>query len=220
MEPASGWTDGCRRPWDSRRVAAHPKQLDGVRMTPPMRWLLLALVVASILSSCSTGITATPPCDRPTNQWVLVAQSVPSATFLPCVDALPFGWSVSAVTYESGSYTAWFADVRAGRDALQVTLTAACDVSHAAEVPDKISPSGTRAYEDVMTLQPRLQENRYLTFPGGCITYSFRFTEPAQPMLALEVQRALDVIPRARVQRAVARLGLTLCGAGAPPCPG
>lgn len=189
-------------------------------MTPPMRWLLLALVVASILSSCSTGITATPPCDRPTNEWVLVAQSVPSATFLPCVDALPFGWSVSAVTYESGSYTAWFADVRAGRDALQVTLTAACDVSHAAEVPDKISPSGTRAYEDVMTLQPRLQENRYLTFPGGCITYSFRFTEPAQPMLALEVQRALDVIPRARVQRAVARLGLTLCGAGAPPCPG
>lgn len=75
-------------------------------------------------------------------------------------------------------------------------------------------------YDDQIRVRREFEENRYVVFPGGCITYAFRFVQNASQQLATQVEHSLGLMPRDRVRRAVAQLGLTLCGAGAAPCPG
>jgi hypothetical protein len=188
-------------------------------MTQQMGRFILALIVASSVTSCSAQANTAPPCSRPANQWILVAQAVPSATYLPCVRTLPIGWSLSSVTYERGSYTAWLDSDRAGPRALEVSLTSTCNLSHAVAAPTA-TVSGTTMYDDLIRIRPEFEENQYVVFPGGCITYAFRFMQHASHRLASQVEQSLGVVPRNRVRRAVAQLGLTLCGAGAAPCPG
>lgn len=181
-------------------------------------WLVVAVV--GVLPACAATVPDVPTCGEPNNQSVLAAQSVPSATFIPCVGRLPNGWTIAGSRFERGSYTAWLDSDRAGIHALDVTLTRTCDVSAAIEIPTVDDPLGVRTFEEPIGLAPRFAANRYLTFPGGCLTYRFRFSQPASATVALEAQQAFHVVPRSTVRRSVAEIGLVLCGAGAPPCPG
>ena len=62
---------------------------------------------------------------------------------------------------------------------------------------------------------------RFLRFEGGCIAYTFRFASGASSTLAIEAVEALSLLPRATIVAEVQDVaGLTLCGAGAPPCAG
>jgi hypothetical protein len=184
------------------------------------RLLLAGVVVAAVAPACSPVDPHAPSCGVKSDPWILLAQSVPSATYLPCVGALPTGWRLTGSRVERGSYTAWVDSDRAGIRALRITLTRTCDVSRAVEIPVADAPPGVRTFEEPISLPPRFAADRFLTFEGGCVTYAFRFSMPAPATLALEVLQALDVRPREDVRRALARIGLTLCGAGAPPCPG
>jgi hypothetical protein len=186
----------------------------------PLAASLAALVVVLASPACSSTDADAPPCGRPGNQWILAAQTVPSATFLPCVDELPTGWVVSAARFERGSYTAWFDSDRAGPRALELTLAPSCETSGAVQVPAVDVPPGVRVLEKPISLSPRFEADRYLTFDGGCITQRYRFASDAPATLALEVQQSLDVVARGVIRRALGRFGLDLCGAGAAPCPG
>ena len=56
-------------------------------------------------------------------------------------------------------------------------------------------------------------------FLGGCVTYRYRFGADAEATLALEADEAVTFGLRTVLVRQVRdELGLTLCGAGAPPC--
>jgi hypothetical protein len=186
------------------------------------RAALVALVLAAGLPACSAGGSGAPPCGPSGNRWIAVvaAQAVPSATFLPCIRPLPPGWTLSGSRLERGSYTAWLDSDRAGIHAVQIRLAPACDVSRAVEIPAVDAPVGVRIFEQPLTLSPAFSADRYVTFEGGCVTYAFRFAGEAPATLALEAQQALGIVPRADIRRFVARYGLVLCGAGAPPCPG
>jgi len=58
-------------------------------------------------------------------------------------------------------------------------------------------------------------------FPGGCVTIRFSFTRSDDASILAEADRLLGFTPRSVYTEGV-RIGegLTLCGAGAPPCPG
>ena len=61
---------------------------------------------------------------------------------------------------------------------------------------------------------------RYYTFPGGCVTYDFRFKPGASPVLAVAVDSALAFQPRSTLVDYIRHTeGLALCGRGAA-CPG
>jgi hypothetical protein len=122
--------------------------------------------------------------------------------------------------FENGSYTAWLDSDRAGPNAVEIRLTRTCDVSQAVEVRVPDAPTGVRTFEQPISLSPDFAADRYITFEGGCVTYAFRFASGAPATLALEVQQALDLLPRSDIRRFVEGFGLKLCGAGAPPCPG
>ncbi len=178
----------------------------------------VAVVIAAV-PACSAGGPA-PGCDVVTNQLVLEAQAVPSATLVPCVASLPPGWTVTGAEYASGTSILWLDSDRAGIRALGVRLTRTCDTTRAVEVTTAVPTAGVRVFEEPIALPPAFQANRYETFLGGCVTYAFRFRSDAPATLALEVQQGLDLFPRVRIAARMADLGLTLCGADEPPCPG
>jgi hypothetical protein len=152
------------------------------------------------------------------HSMILSAQAVPSAALLPCVAALPSGWQVRGADISSGKARLWLDSDRAGPQAVTVTLTAHCDTSGARQIPS--DQPGTRRFERPLSLAPGFSDLRFYTFPGGCVTYQFRFGPGAPPVLAVAVDSALAFQPRSSLVRYVWRTeNLVLCGRGAA-CPG
>ena len=178
-----------------------------------------ALVVA--LAGCtSAGPRAAPFCTNPHDSvFVLIAQSVPQATQLPCVAELPAGWAYGGSQVASSVSKLWLDSDRAGIHAVEVALVPACDVAGAVKeqpAPDEVA---TTVYVRPETLEPAFTGERFLVFPGGCIRFRFDFAAGASSALAIEAIEAVSLIPRSAVVAAVsADPGLTLCGAEAPPC--
>jgi hypothetical protein len=151
---------------------------------------------------------------------ILAAQAVPSAALLPCIAALPSGWTASGTDAEiaSGQASFWLNSGQGGVQAVTITLTATCDTSGAQQIPS--DQAGTRRFERPLSLVPQFSDVRYYTFPGGCVTYQFLFARGASPVLAAAVDSALSFRPRSALVGYVRRTeGLPLCGRGAA-CPG
>ena len=63
-------------------------------------------------------------------------------------------------------------------------------------------------------------EHAHLLFDGGCVTYEFAFDGGATASLMFDADSALAFQPRSALVAEVGdRTELSLCGAGAPPCP-
>lgn len=185
--------------------------------------LIAACLVASLLGACSSAESrSTPFCTNPGDSvFVLLAQSVPSATQLPCVSELPAGWRYAGSEIASDLSLFWLDSDRAGIHAVEIALRPSCDTTGAIEqrpAPDEV---GTTVYVRPDTLRPAFTGERFLLFPGGCIGFSFRFSAGASSTLSIEAIEAVSLLPRATVVEAVSEdPGLILCGAGAPPCAG
>jgi tRNA A-37 threonylcarbamoyl transferase component Bud32/membrane-associated phospholipid phosphatase len=100
-------------------------------------------------------------------QWLL-AQSVPSASLVPCLRSLPAGWMVAEVTVNNGRSVIPLDHDRAGAGVLVVRLTAACDTRGATEVLS--DRAQVRRYQRIDRLGPRFEATRFDRFPGGCVT--------------------------------------------------
>jgi len=176
-----------------------------------------------LVPSCGGLYPQEPTCGATNaSALILTAQAVPSATLVPCIAEFPSGWSYDGSRIGSGSAQFFLNSDRAGFHALEITLTGSCDVSNAVEVTAGVGAiPGVRVYEEPISLPPTFQINRYLRFPGGCVTNRYRFATGAAATLALEAQQALSFVARSvLVKRAKEESGLILCGAEAPPCPG
>jgi hypothetical protein len=185
---------------------------------------MLAIITAAVFETGNVFFPAArdlgvyaPACGTG-HSMILSAQAVPSAALLPCVAALPSGWSIGGADIASGKTSLRLDSDRAGTGAITVTLTAACDTSGAQQVPS--DQPGTRRFEHPLSLAPQFSSLRFYTFPGGCVTYRFSFTPGASPVLADAAGSALSFQPRPTLVDFVRRTeGLALCGRGAA-CPG
>ena len=179
---------------------------------------LLATQVVVVLVKLHTpaqtiDVEGTPSCGRG-DIMVLAAQSVPSAAFVPCVAALPAGWSMAGVSVEDGE-TDFALDSDVGGDAaVEVALRppGRCGARNATEVPsDEV---GIRRLEEIRQLEPAFRATRYYQFPGGCVRYRFSFEAPNSALL-FAVDSALAFQPRRSLVGEVReRTGLSLCGLG------
>lgn len=190
------------------------------------RWRRDAVSVALVLSAlglagcrAEAGLATEANCPvEDSDFFVLMAQSVPSATLLPCIRSLPAGWTYGGSNVQSGSSRFWLDSDRAGIHAVEVSLAPSCGTAGAVDVTNSTTEAGVQAFLHEFVLHP-FSANRYFLFPGGCVTYRYRFAANADPVLALEADEALTFGLRATVVKKVHDdLGLTLCGAGAPPC--
>jgi hypothetical protein len=162
-------------------------------------------------------IAQSPECST-SSTVILMAQAVPSASAIPCIDSLPAGWSFGEATVHSGRGRFWLSSDRAGHRAVVVTLSDRCDVSRARAA----SPNarGMPRFEETRSRGSRLSLIRFDRFPGGCATYDINFAKGTPRALLSDVDRALAYTARTRLVRHVYQdQGLVLCGRG-EACPG
>lgn len=184
-----------------------------------------AIAIAATLAVGAAGCTlsegAQPICTQPEDAvMVLEAQSVPTATRLPCIAELPIGWRFGGMFVNDAGTTLWFDHDRAGVRAVEVKLTTTCDVSSAVEVPPGPDEVGMRVFQEPTSLDP-FTGSRSLLFEGGCIESRYRFASGSDPSLVIEADRALSTLARSTVVAEVRRFNdLSLCGAEAPHCTG
>lgn len=191
-------------------------------MTRSSRVVLVAILSASIVGCSGVGSRSALLCTKTDDSvFVLVAQSVPSATQLPCIAEFPSGWSYGGSDISSGLARFWLDSDRGGFHAVEVSLRRSCDTTDAIEERPATDEGGTRVYVRPDSLEPAFRAQRFLLFEGGCIDYAFRLAPGAASTLAIEAIDALSLLPRATIVREVSEdPGLILCGAGAPPCAG
>jgi membrane-associated phospholipid phosphatase len=184
--------------------------------------VLAAAVVAAFIGVQTVtpvgNLGASAPNCGTGHSMILSAQAVPSAAMLPCLAALPSGWSTGGADIASGHTRFWLDSDRAGPHAITVTLTATCDTSGTHQIPS--DQPGMRRFEHLISLTPQFAGLRFYTFPGGCVTYRFAFAPGASPTLGDAAASALSFQPRSMLVDFIQRTeGLALCGRGAA-CPG
>jgi hypothetical protein len=209
--------------WSVRRVSLAAAML-ALFVVPAVFGITL------LLPASDPGVHA-PDCGTG-HTMILAAQAVPSAAFLPCIAALPPGWTTvnaeiasgqASFELDSGSLAVGggVQFVPGGLEELQtvtITLTATCDLAGARQIPS--GQPGMRRFERPPSLVPGYSDVRYDVFPGGCVTYRFVLAPGASPALAATIGSAVAFLPRSELAGYVRRTeGLALCGRGAA-CPG
>ena len=178
-----------------------------------MRRLLPLAVACLLLAGCGEPVTGgfltsrEPACRYQGRQGtallVLMAQAVPTASQLPCIELLPAGWTVSEIFVRNGRVRFSLDSDRVGMHAVEVVLERFCTLGRVTRVPS--DHPGTRRYQEVISIEPgrRYRGAVYYVFPGGCVTYrlDFRSDEQARPLT--EVSLALGFITRDEVRQTV-----------------
>jgi tRNA A-37 threonylcarbamoyl transferase component Bud32 len=150
--------------------------LTGIALFLPSRGTVLG-------ASCGTGRT-----------MQLMAQAVPTATELPCVESLQLGWGSMTTEVVRGRAT-FDVSLAGGPTAVVVTLTETC-------------PTGPS--DPTVEVTP---------IDGGCVTYQAPGDVAPGEVPSFDPGGGLAFTQRSELVAAVQRdIGLTLCGAGAPPC--
>jgi predicted anti-sigma-YlaC factor YlaD len=151
--------------WSLRRVGL-------MALVATLAVLVVGATIGSVLDDTTDDKTslgiARLECDRFETLWVM-AQSVPTASQLPCIPADLPGWSVSDVTVNDGRTVATFDHDRAGNAAVVLRLTATCDTGDAVEAPSQLAQ--VRRYESPDQLGGGYEATWYERFEGGCVTY-------------------------------------------------
>jgi hypothetical protein len=165
---------------------------------------LACLLLAGCVQPASHEFTESrqPFCEHrgdPGTQFVvLMAQAVPTATQLPCVELLPAGWSVSDVFVRSGRARFALDSDRVGVHAVTVVLERTCQFGgrKATRVPS--DEPGTRRYEQIGEVRPGVgfTGTRFYLFKGGCVTYRFQFKTDERAGPIGEVTLALSFVTR------------------------
>jgi hypothetical protein len=141
---------------------------------PPAQWAVGIAVSAIVLggAACGARQNAQPICrsDSPT---VLMAESVPSASLIPCVEALPGGWTFAAFDADDtgSTFSLQASDLGA---AVEVRFVASCDPTGQSKSIDGF-PSA-QEYRTVLAGGSTVVWTT--TFPGGCSRAELTFPEP------------------------------------------
>jgi tRNA A-37 threonylcarbamoyl transferase component Bud32 len=131
----------------------------------------------------------------------LMAQSVPSASLVPCVRSRLPGWSVADVAANDGRSVLTLDHDRAGRRAVVVRLTAVCDRSPAgaAEVPS--GALGVRRSAWVERGAGGFSATWWDRFPGGCVVYRLHSTVDVDGRFTAELPALLGFASREELRQ-------------------
>jgi hypothetical protein len=158
----------------------------------------------------SRGDVSTPSCDA-NRTMIVMAQAVPTAEQLPCIQSLPLGWSLTGATIVRGRATFELLVVSGGGGGgtgvqLQLGSSGASPVVDVTLTPTCPATSG----------DPKIQT---IDVPGACVTYRSSLPAGVGPVPSFDPGGGLSYVPRSQLVTFVDQdEDLTLCGVGAP-CP-
>jgi hypothetical protein len=177
--------------------------------------LLSGCLIAAALSGCAASLSIggppspDPRCparpvhmsERLNGPLILTAQSVPSASLVPCLRKMPAGWTFREMQAHQGR-TRITLDLGKQNDrAVTVSLTRSCDVRGAKPMPT--DRAGTRRYDRVDVRRSGYQGERYYLFSGGCVAYRFDVHGGAATQAVAVISRSLSFVDRATLRRYV-----------------
>lgn len=142
--------------------------------------LAAALLGSSALGACAPSTDDVPACEAG-HRLALVAQTVPDAAYVPCIDRLAEGWSTQRFEASAGRTRFVLVPDRAGSRSVRVTFQPACEAG--AGVPTTPRADGVRTSIELRSISPRYAGTLSDAFPGGCVTYAFDF--PRGPHIGL-----------------------------------
>jgi tRNA A-37 threonylcarbamoyl transferase component Bud32 len=175
---------------------------------------LVAVLLVFVVQQIAGGITSSEAgktplyiddlgCTHLEPLW-LEAQSVPSASLMPCVRSLPVGWTVANVTVNDGRSVLTLNHDRAGDAALVVRLTAACAPSGAVEGPS--SNADVRHSQRIdSSAGGEFAATWYDQFPGGCVTTRLHLTTDPNGEFAAQAPHVLGFTTRAALGEALSQ---------------
>ena len=156
--------------------------------------VVLAVTTGISLVFPSRGTVLSPECGTGRTMQ-LMAQAVPTATRLPCIESLPLGWHTANARIVRDEALFTVAIGEGDSHPITVKLTEACP-------PDTGDP-------DVTTFQ----------IDGGCVIYETAIPEGTNTVPTFELGGGLSFVDRSDLVTFVRQEeDLTLCGVGAPPC--
>jgi tRNA A-37 threonylcarbamoyl transferase component Bud32/membrane-associated phospholipid phosphatase len=181
--------------WSIRRVALAGLALLAGAVLVNLAWSLLisddGIDNASIQAQ---GLRCAPH-----EPLLLMAQSVPTASLVPCVQALPAGWTLGEVQVGDGRSRILLNSDRGG--VLTVELTGSCDLAGAQEQVSS-DQSGTRLFQPADAASTA---TRWYLFPGGCITQRLDASTTAGGQLVQDASPTLGFTTREALRAALRR---------------
>jgi hypothetical protein len=136
----------------------------------------------------------------------LMAQSVPSASLIPCLQFVSVDWKVAKVAVNNGRSMITLDHDRGGRAAMVVRLTAStasCDVAGATAVAS-VHPE-TRRWPLIDPNAPGFSGTRAYKFPGGCVTQRYRAATPSGLRMGDTAATEVGFITREELRRALSQ---------------
>ncbi|GJM37685.1 MAG: hypothetical protein DHS20C19_10520 [Acidimicrobiales bacterium] len=202
---------------DGRALVARFRELAPVRPRVSIqRWswrrlgltmwvVLVAVALASlVLGNLSTvGLTASaeappaaviaPYCEGDTSA-LIGAQSVPTATVIPCLGALPPGWDVESVRVNQDGTVVHFDSDRAGENAGVLHFRQTCDSSDTVSVPS--ADERIQRRDRVTRLEPDFVASWYYLVEGACWWWDFDLSDGASATFAVQIDEILNWVGR------------------------
>jgi hypothetical protein len=174
-------------------------------------WVLVLVLVLFGMSFIAASVTgneanATPlnitnlSCTELEPLW-LEAQSVPTASRVPCLRALPAGWMVDEMVVNDRRSVLTLGHDRAGSSVAIVRLSASCDPAGADEATS--AQPGARRYVRVERRVPVFSVTWLDMFSGGCITTRLTVPPDQAAQLSSEATALLGFKTREALQQAL-----------------
>jgi hypothetical protein len=158
---------------------------------------IVVLALAAMLTSCATSSGAVPGCGDPL-RLAIIAQSVPSASYVPCLRELPEGWSTSGFDPTQDGSSFLLNSDRSPERPVTVRLSGTCAIGGAS--PSSARAPGVLTYTRLDSISPRFAGRLYDVFPGGCVSYGFDFASGSQIALMEQFEGAVGLYPRQQLR--------------------
>jgi len=177
-----------------------------------MRRIALLCCLLPLLAACKASfILGNPPAEKPqcpsqkgqspqevSPGVLLMAQSVPSASWLPCLNALPVGFSYERLDATDQGAHIWLnSGGGGGSHAVRVALSRACDLRGAHETPS--DRNGMRRYERITDAGSGYRAEWFYVFRGGCVTYQFDLHGATGAASVATLSATLSFVSRATI---------------------
>lgn len=161
------------------------------------RRVVRVLVVAAVLAmpACEDMRENLHPVCEVRPPTILMAESVRSASRIPCVKSLPIGWTWGGFRAEDGETTFILNATAGGENAVTVRLVPRCSV----EPTGGADPDEIEVDQHIISEDPYEAERTY-PFDGGCAIVRVAFV-PGAPVdrLLRDVDRSVGFLDRAAI---------------------
>jgi hypothetical protein len=154
---------------------------------------MLAAGCSSSIGNPVRILPCTPSHHELDKRMVLMAQSVPTASAVPCMRAQLDDWFLDDLDSWDGRTRILFSRL-IDEFALTIELTRACDPGAASETTT--DQPGTRRFDQRIRTGSSYRDRRFYLLPGACVTYEFKLTGTGAEKAAEDISRAIGLVSR------------------------